>query len=218
MCRKDGTDLFAFTYNESAIWYEYIMDVISFAPDLTYVMVSNGLLNEAPLKELCSVIDAFNIDIKGFNEDFYTNICGAHLDDVLRSLKIVHESGAHLELTYLVIPEYNDNMSEIAEMSAWVRDNLSRDVPLHFTRFHPDNEMMDVPWTPTDTLVRAREIAMEAGLNYVYIGNVMTEEGSDTICPDCGSVIIERTGYLVETVGLDGNCCSNCGRKLSITR
>ena len=218
MCRKDGTDLFAFTYNESGIWYEYIMDIVSYAPDMTYVMVTNGLLNEAPLKDLCSVVDAFNVDIKGFNEDFYTNICGAHLDDVLRSLKIIYESGAHLELTYLVIPEYNDDFDEIAELSEWIRDNLSCDVPLHFTRFHPDNEMLDVPWTSIDTLVKAREIALGAGLNYVYIGNVMTEEGSDTICPGCGSTAIERTGYLVEINGLDDNRCSNCGKVLSIIR
>ena len=218
MCRKDGTDLFAFTYNESAIWYEYIMDVISFAPDLTYVMVSNGLIKEAPLKDLCSVVDAFNIDIKGFNKDFYTHICGAQLDDVLKSLRIIHESDAHLELTYLVIPEYNDDMDEIAELSAWIKDNLSCDVPLHFTRFHPDNEMMDVPWTPVQTLIKARETALDAGLNYVYIGNVMTEDGNDTICPYCGSTVIKRTGYLVEIIGLDEDRCSNCGKKLSIIR
>lgn len=218
MCRKDNSELMAFTYNEPGIWYEYIMDVAHHAPDLTYVMVTNGLLNEAPLRDLCSVIKAFNVDIKGFNTDFYEHICGARLDDVLRSLKVIHESGAHLELTYLVIPEYNDDMGEIAAVSRWIADNLSCDVPLHFTRFHPDNEMLDVPWTPTETLTRARETAMEAGLNYVYIGNVMSEEGSDTFCPECGRIVIERTGYLVDVCGLDGNRCVDCGKVLPIIR
>ena len=218
MCSKEGTASMAFTYNEPGLWFEYIMDITARAPDLRYVMVSNGLLNEAPLKELCNVIDAFNIDLKGFNEDFYMNICGAHLDDVLRSLKIIYDSGAHLELTYLVIPEYNDDLEEIARMSKWVIENLSSDVPLHFTRFHPDNQMVDVPWTPLDTLVNARAVAMSAGLNYVYIGNVMSDGGSDTICPECGSVVIERIGYMVDIIGLDGDRCSNCGRRIHITR
>lgn len=218
MCRKEGMDLMAFTYNEPGIWFEYIMDLTAHAPDLSYVMVSNGLLNEGPLREICSVVDAFNVDLKGFNDDFYTHICGAHLEDVLRSLKVIHMSGVHLEITYLLIPEYNDDMDEIAQMSQWIKDNLSCDVPLHFTRFHPDNELLEAPWTPIETLLRAREVAMEAGLNYVYIGNIMSENGGNTFCPSCGSMVIERTGYLVEITGLDGNRCGTCGAELPIIR
>ena len=218
MCRRENVDSMAFTYNEPGIWYEFIMDIVAHAPDLRYVMVTNGLLNEAPLRDMCSVMDAFNVDIKGFTDEFYRNVCGAHLDDVLRSLKIIYESGVHLELTYLLIPEYNDDEIELRRLSEWIRDNLSCDVPLHFTRFHPDNLMVDVPWTSVESLERAREIAMSVGLSYVYIGNVLSEEGGNTFCSDCGSVVIERTGYLVDIVGLDGNRCTTCGKILPIIR
>lgn len=218
MCRREGVGSMAFTYNEPGIWYEYIMDITSLDPDLVYVMVSNGLLNERPLRDICSVVDAFNVDIKGFSDDFYRNICGANLDDVLRSLVVIHDSGVHLELTYLLIPEYNDGEEELTELSKWIRDNLSCDIPLHFTRFHPDNEMVDVPWTPVESLIRAREIAMSVGLNYVYIGNVISEDGGNTICPICGNVVIERTGYLVDICGLDGDRCDSCGTRLPIIR
>ena len=218
MCRWEDSDFIAFTYNEPGIWYEYIMDVAEHAPDLKYLMVSNGMLNEAPLKDLCGIADAFNIDIKGFDEEFYENICGGRLKDVLDSVRTIFESGKHLEITYLVIPDYNDGEDGIRALSEWVVDNLSPDVPLHFTRFHPDNEMTDVPWTPEDTLIRARNIAKDAGLRYVYIGNIMSDEGSDTFCPGCGKPVIERIGYHVEISGLDGDRCSACGSRIAIIR
>ena len=218
MCRGEGMELMAFTYNEPTTWIEYILDVKRCAPELKIILVTNGLVNEKPLEDLISVTDAFNIDVKGFTEDFYANICGAHLKDVLRTVKRVFDSGKHLELTYLIIPGHNDSKNEIGEFCDWVLENLSADVPVHFTRFHPDNEMTDVPWTPESTLEWAKETAMDKGMRYVYIGNLMTETGSDTVCPRCGNIAVSRLGYLVDTDGLEGTRCANCGEQLPIIR
>ncbi len=218
MCKNEGSDAIAFTYNEPIIWYEYIMDIMECSPDLKCVLVSNGLCCEEPLRQLCKVADAFNIDIKGFDDDFYMSVCGGHLNDVLNSVKIIFEEGVHLELTYLIIPGYNDSEEEIVEFSKWVIDELSADVPVHFTRFHPDNEMDDVPWTPEDTMIKSREVAMKAGLNFVYLGNMMTDYGSDTFCPACGDDVIKRLGYLIDLNKLYGSRCVECGRDLKIIR
>ena len=124
----------------------------------------------------------------------------------------------HLELTYLVIPGLNDSEEDVGRFCEWVRDTLDPDVPVHFTRFHPDYEMTDVPMTPVDTVMRCREIGMERGLNYVYVGNVLTEDGDNTYCPECGEAVVKRLGYLVDVVGLDGDRCSNCGHRIPIIR
>lgn len=216
LCKSEKMDSIAFTYNEPVIWFEYILDVMRCDPSLRCVLVTNGLVNEEPLRELCKVTDAMNIDIKGFTDDFYMKVCGAHLEDVLKTAVIAFEEKVHIELTYLIIPGYNDSEKEILEFVSWVRDNLSVNVPIHFTRFHPDNGMDDVPWTPLDTMVKAMDIATEAGMNYVYLGNVLTEGGSDTYCPECGTTVIKRTGYLVDICGLNGDRCVSCKNKLYI--
>jgi pyruvate formate lyase activating enzyme len=216
MCHNEKLDSIAFTYNEPMIWYEYIMDVAKCDPSLRIVLVTNGLADEKPLRDLCKITDAMNIDVKGFTDDFYMQVCGAHLNDVLAATKISFEEGVHVELTYLIIPGYNDSKDEIRKFAEWVRTELSCDVPVHFTRFHPDNNMETVPWTPLDTMTAAADIASEAGLNYVYLGNVLTEGGSDTYCPECGATVIKRTGYLVDVCGLDGNRCISCHHKLNI--
>jgi pyruvate formate lyase activating enzyme len=218
LCRKERQDAIAFTYNEPMIWFEYMLDVMKADPDLKCIIVSNGLICEEPLKDLCKVADAMNIDVKGFTEDFYKNVCGARLEDVLKSVVTVFESGVHLELTYLVIPGYNDSEEEVGRFCEWVRGRLSEDVPVHFTRFYPDNQMMDVPWTPVETVMRCREIGMEKGLNYVYVGNTLTDDADDTYCPECGTAVIKRLGYLVDIVSLDGDRCSCCKHKLNIVR
>lgn len=216
MCRGEGMDCIAFTYNEPAIWFEYIMDVLERDAALDLILVTNGYINEEPLRELCAIADAVNMDVKGFTDAFYMQVCGAHLAPVLRSAEIVHEEGIHLELTYLVIPGYNDSDDEIRAFCEWVRDHLSEDVPVHFSRFHPDNEMMDVAWTPVETVMHCRDIGMEAGLHYVYVGNTLIEGADDTVCPECGEVVIERLGYLVDITGLDGSRCSKCGHEMNI--
>jgi len=217
-CRKERFDAIAFTYNEPVIWFEYIMDIVKEAPDLRIVLVSNGLICEEPLRELCKVTDAMNIDIKGFTEEFYMKVCGASLADVMKASEIVAEEGVHLELTYLVIPGYNDSKDEIEQFATWVKDKLSPETPVHFSRFHPDNAMMNVPITPIETLFMCRDTAMDCGLVYVYVGNVLTEDASDTHCPNCGTVVIRRTGYIVDIVALNGNRCSQCRQKMNIKR
>ena len=217
-CGKEKFDAIAFTYNEPVIWYEYIMDVVDEAPDMRYVLISNGLVNEDPLRELCRVSSAMNIDIKGFTDNFYMKVCGAHLSDVMRSTEIINEEGVHLELTYLVIPGYNDTEEEIEKFSSWVRDELSPKTPVHFSRFHPDFEMMDVPITTLETLLMCRETAMEGGIEYVYVGNVLDDEASSTYCPECGALVIRRTGYLVDLVALNGDRCARCKHKMHIIR
>ena len=216
LCRSERMDAIAFTYNEPMIWYEYIMDVAECDPDLTCVLVTNGLAEEGPLRDLCKVSSAMNIDVKGFTDGFYMKVCGAHLEDVLSSAKTVHEEKVHLELTYLVIPGYNDSEDELTRFSEWVRDELSGEVPVHFTRFHPDNELTDIQWTPVETLMRAQDLAFGAGLSYVYVGNVLNQGAADTYCPECGNVVIKRLGYMVDIVGLDGTRCSNCRKALNI--
>ena len=165
MCRHEGLDTIAFTYNEPGIWFEYIMDVMRADPDLHLVLVTNGFLNEEPLRQLCGVADAINLDVKGFTEDFYGKICEGRLADVMRSARIIRDEGVHLEITYLVIPGHNDSEDEVGSFCGWVRDELGADVPVHFTRFHPDFEMMDVP----------------------ILG--MVENMSYLVCPDCGKKI-----------------------------
>lgn len=218
LCRKEKMDAIAFTYNEPMIWYEYILDVMACDPDLKCVIVSNGLVNEQPLRDLCKVSDAMNIDIKGFTDEFYMKICGAHLDDVLRSVKIIFEEKVHVELTYLVIPGLNDSQEEVRSFCIWVRDTLSPDVPVHFTRFHPDFEMMDIPITPIETVLECQNIAESCGLNYAYVGNVITDDASDTYCPECGTAVIKRVGYLVDIIAMDGRRCSCCKTRLPIIR
>ena len=218
LCRREGQNIIAFTYNEPSIWYEYIMEVARLDPELEIVLVTNGLVSHEPLLKLCSVADAMNIDIKGFTDGFYVDVCGAHLADVLRSTETVFQQGVHLELTYLVIPGYNDSEDEIRRFCEWVRDSLSPTVPVHFTRFHPDNEMTDVQWTPVETVMTCRDIGLGCGLKHVYVGNTLSDEADDTYCPDCGEVVVRRLGYLVDVVGLDGSRCSHCGCEMNIIR
>ncbi len=218
MCRSEKTDIIAFTYNEPTIWPEYIFDVMRADPELNCVLVTNGFCEEGPLKEICDITDAMNIDIKGFTEDFYGKICGGDMWKVLNSAEIVFEEGVHLELTYLLIPGHNDSPGELRRFTDWVMDSLSPGVPIHFTRFHPDNEMGGVPWTSPESLKDARDLALGAGLENVYVGNIISEDGGDTYCTNCGSAAIKRTGYLVDLSGLDGDRCASCRSTLNIIR
>ncbi len=216
MCKKDGSDIISFTYNEPTMWFEYIRDVMSLDHDLKCVMVTNGLINEEPLREISKIVSAMNIDVKAFTDKFYMKICGAHLEDVLKSVKIAFEEGVHIELTYLMIPELNDSPEEIKKFAEWVYNELSSDVPIHFSRFHPDHDMNDVQWTAPESLIEARNIAMEAGLNYVYIGNIVSEGTGDTYCPNCKAVAVSRLGYRVEIKNMENDRCASCGHSLNM--
>jgi pyruvate formate lyase activating enzyme len=210
-----GCASIAYTYNDPTVFMEYAIDVADAARErgVKSVAVTAGYICPEPRAEFFAHMDAANIDLKGFTEDFYRKVCGAELAAVLDTLEYVHrETGVWLEVTTLLIPGLNDSDAELEAMCGWFAGHLGVDVPLHFTAFHPDWKMRDVPPTPFETLVRARRIARQHGLRYVYTGNVRDPEGGSTWCHACGAQLIGRDGYEIEHYGLapDG-CCMACG-------
>jgi len=206
----------AYTYSEPSVFYEYMHDTALIARErgVKNMYHSNGYLNPEPLKELCKYLDGANIDLKGFTEKFYGEICEATLKPVLNTLKILKEEGVHLEITNLVVPPYNDNMENIREMCLWIADNLGKEVPLHFSRFYPLYKLKNLSPTPVETLEKAREVAIKTGLEYVYIGNVPGHSGENTYCPGDGKLLIHRRGYeIVENNVIEGKC-KFCGRPI----
>ncbi|MDD2714426.1 MAG: AmmeMemoRadiSam system radical SAM enzyme [Candidatus Wallbacteria bacterium] len=206
----------AFTYTEPMIFYEYMLDICRLAKKagLHTVCHSNGSINPEPLRELCPVLDAANIDLKGFNRDFYRNNCGGELDDVLSTLLVLHEQKVWIEITNLVIPGMNDDLELIRKMCEWIRDNLGTDVPLHFSRFYPCYRLTSMTPTPVSTLTKARGIAKKAGLKFVYIGNVPGNEAENTICPKCGKILIKRAGYEILEMNIEEGKCKYCKEKI----
>jgi len=205
----------AFTYNDPVIFLEYARDVAAVCKEreIRTVAVTAGYVNPAPRKELGRFIDAANVDLKAFDEGFYRNISGGQLQPVLDTLRYLrHETDVWLEITNLVIPGHNDSDEELERMCAWVVEHLGPDVPMHFSAFHPDWKMRDVPPTPPATLTRARAIARRAGVRYAYTGNVHDAEGGSTWCHSCGALLIERDWYELGAWGLtaDGRCTA-CG-------
>jgi pyruvate formate lyase activating enzyme len=206
----------AFTYNEPTVFTEYLCDIARAARPLgrRSVLVSCGFMNEAPLAEMCGVLEAIKIDLKGFSPGFYRDVCGAELEPVLRSIRQVATSGVHLEIVNLVVPTLNDSVPMLTDLAKWVVNEAGPDVPLHFTRFHPDYQLSNLPPTPVSTLERAREIAMRQGVHFAYVGNVPGHPGNHTYCPGCGSVVIERDGFLVAAIHLKDGRCNHCGRAI----
>jgi pyruvate formate lyase activating enzyme len=201
----------AFTYNDPVIFAEYAMDAAAACRErgLKTVAVTAGYIHAEPRREFYSLMDAANVDLKAFTEEFYFRLTGAHLAPVLDTLKyLVHETGVWTEITTLLIPTKNDSDAEIRAMSQWIAKELRPDVPLHFTAFHPDYKLDDLPPTPPSTLSRARRIALEEGLQYVYTGNVHDREGGSTFCPRCHAVLIERDWHRIVRHELtdDGHC------------
>ena len=208
----------AFTYNDPVIFLEYAVDVARACRDrgLNTVAVTAGYICPEPRAEMYRFMDAANVDLKGFTEDFYRKLCLGHLQPVLDTLVYLkRETGVWLEITTLLIPGQNDSDAEVTALSEWVMRELGPDVPLHFTAFHPDFRMMDTLPTPPATLSRARRIALRAGLRYVYTGNVHDEEGGSTRCASCGEILIGRDWYVLTRWHLtnDGRCKS-CGTAL----
>jgi len=214
-----GCKSVAFTYNDPVIFAEYAMDVADacHARGIQTVAVTAGYMHAAPRREFYAKMDAANVDLKGFTEDFYFKLTGAHLQPVLDTLAYLkHETTVWFEITTLLIPGKNDADAEIGAECAWIMRELGPDVPLHFSAFHPDWKMTDVPPTPPATLTRARKMALDAGLHYVYTGNVHDLSGGTTSCPACGGVLIVRDWYriLEYRVGADGRCLA-CGAALA---
>jgi pyruvate formate lyase activating enzyme len=205
----------AFTYNEPVIWFEFVRDVALKAKKkgLFTVLVSNGYVNKDPLAEIISFTDAFNIDLKAFNNDFYKNLTGAHIEPVKDALKQISQAGKHLEITTLIIPGQNDSEKDMEYESEWIAGELGKDTPFHLSRYFPMYKRED-PATPPDTLKRLSEIASRR-LNYVYSGNIISDAGQNTKCPKCGKVVTKRSGYIVKIQNLDkkGNC-TGCGTQI----
>ena len=205
----------AYTYNDPVIFLEYALDVAAACKEknIKSVAVTAGYICEEPRKEFFTAMDAANVDLKAFTEDFYWKITGGHLQPVLDTLHYIkHETNVWLELTTLLIPGKNDSSEELEKMTRWVAEELGPDVPMHFTAFHPDWKMMDVPSTPFSTLQRAREIAMKNGIRYAYTGNVHDKSGESTYCHQCGERLIGRDWYELSEWNLDAEGkCKSCG-------
>lgn len=207
----------AFTYNEPTVFYEFMLDTAKLAAKtrLKNVMVSNGYINPKPLEELIPYIDAFNIDLKAFNEDFYKKQTNSKIHPVLESLKQIYLSGKHLEITNLIIPGLNDNELEFRKMMEWIVENLSNRTVLHLSRYFP-HYLMSINATPQETLLNLYKIAKEY-LAFVYLGNVLLDEGSSTSCPICGEKLIERKYYNIKNINLtEKGHCGNCDEKIVI--
>ena len=209
----------AFTYNDPVIFYEYAIDVAEacHAVGVKTVAVTAGYINPGPRARLFRHIDAANVDLKAFTEDFYFRLTRSHLAPVLETLEYLkHETKVWLEITTLLIPGENDSPQEIERLSRWVVERLGPDTPLHFSAFHPDFRMLDKPATPHATLAMARRVAMEQGVRYAYVGNVPDVGRQSTLCHQCGEVLIERDGYELGGWRLDGQGrCRGCGTQLA---
>jgi pyruvate formate lyase activating enzyme len=216
---RSGCASVAFTYNDPVIFAEYAMDVADacHARGLKTVAVTAGYMHDEPRRAFYAKMDAANVDLKAFTEDFYHSLTSAHLQPVLDTLVyLVHETSVWVEITTLLIPGRNDSDTELAAMSEWIMRELGPDVPLHFSAFHPDWKMTDVPPTPAATLTRARDIALNAGLHYVYTGNVHDITGGTTSCPSCGEALIVRDWYDIRAYQLTPlGRCPRCGTRIA---
>lgn len=217
--KKSGCKSIAFTYNDPVIFAEYAVDcaIAAHEQGIKTVAVTAGYITDIARHDFYEHIDAANIDLKGFTQEFYGKICFAELKPVLETLVwLKEESDVWIEVTTLLIPGHNDSDEEISRLTEWFIENLGPEVPLHFTAFHPDFKMMDIPATPPSTLKRARNIAKSKGIYHVYTGNIYDADGQSTYCNNCDSLLIERNWYELGNWGLDdtGNCV-NCGARLS---
>jgi len=207
----------AYTYSEPTVFYEYMLATaqLARAAGLLNVVISAGFINPEPLWELCQAVDAIKIDLKGYDADFYRDVCEAELGPVLETIRTIYETGIHLEIVNLVVPTLNDGLDQLRALAHWVAHDLSPDVPLHFSRFHPQYKLTNLPPTPVETLNRAREIALEEGVRFVYVGNVAGHPGNHTYCPACGEPVVVRQGFAVTEYNLREGNCAYCGEPVS---
>ena len=206
--------LIAYTYNEPTVFTEFVYDCAcaGLEKGIHSVIVSNGYINAEPLERLSEVISAYKVDFKGFSKSFYKDITGGDRDRVMDTIKLLKKLGVWTELVHLTIPTLNDSDDEFKAMANWIMSEVGPDIPVHFTRFHPMYRLTNLPVTPVSTLERARDILMDSGMNFVYVGNVPGHHGEHTYCPECGKTIIERGfGYSVGAVKLRGGKCQYCG-------
>jgi pyruvate formate lyase activating enzyme len=216
MARKAGCDAVSFTYNEPTVFYEHMFDVAQAAKEagLGALFHTNGGMNEEPLAALLETMDAVTVDLKAFTPEFYQKVSSSELEPVLHTLQQIHRSGTHLEIVNLVIPTLNDDMDDVRRMCQWIRDTLSAEVPIHFTRFFPKYRLTSLPATPVTTLENAARIADEEGLQYVYIGNSPGHRRNSTFCPACGERIIARAHFMVGSLDVEEGKCRFCGHSV----
>jgi pyruvate formate lyase activating enzyme len=205
----------AYTYSEPLVWYEQVIETARLARehDFKNVLVTNGYVRSEPLEELLPLIDAMNVDVKAFSDSFYREVCSGRLEPVLRTVERAQGTGCHVEVTCLLIPGLNDSPEEVEALAGWLA-GVSKDIPLHFSRYFPSWKMTRPP-TPLETLKKARDIAAER-LHHVYLGNVWEMPRSETLCPSCGAVLVRREGFAAEAVELEGEKCRKCERSTSI--
>jgi pyruvate formate lyase activating enzyme len=214
-----GCTSLSYTYNEPLINLDYVEDVarLARAEGVKNTLVTNGYISKHALDRVVDVIDATNVDWKAFNDEFYRKHCSADLQSVLDATVEMGRRGVHVEVTFLIIPETNDSPDETRRMARFLVDELGPDTPLHLSRFFPQHRFSHVPPTPVETLTRARKIATEEGVRYVYVGNVALNEYEDTYCPSCGRSVIGRRSYTITDWHLDeGNDCEHCGGHVAI--
>jgi pyruvate formate lyase activating enzyme len=213
--KKSGAQVMAYTYSEPSVWIEYMADVakLGHAAGLKNVMVTSGYINPAPLADLAGCIDAMHIDLKGFDETIYRNLNAGNLKPVLDAILTARKNKIWVEIVNLVVPQWTDNPDTIKKMCAWIRENVGADTPLHFSRFFPLYQLAQLYPTPEETLTKARRIALEEKLQYVYVGNV-PDIDSNTYCPKCKNLLVERNGYRIKILGMKGNACKKCGEKI----
>jgi len=208
----------AWTYNEPTIWLEYTLDCAELAhkDDIKTVYVTNGYMTEETLELLSPLLDAANIDLKGMSDEFYKTVCSAKLQPVLDSIQWMHDAGIHIEVTNLIIPGYNDSEDDIKALVKFMVEEVGVEVPLHFTRFYPHYKMKDVSPTPAETLLKARELALEEGMRYVYVGNIPGLSEENTYCYNCGELLIQRYGFQINKMNLKKGRCPSCNAKIDI--
>jgi pyruvate formate lyase activating enzyme len=216
LAQKHRCASIAYTYTEPTIFFEYAYDTAQIATErgIKNVFVTNGYMTEEALRKIEPYLDAANVDLKGFTDEFYRHTCGAQLQPVLDSIGLMHQMGILVEVTTLIVPGHNDGDEELRQIARFLAD-ISLDLPWHISRFVPHYKMTDVPPTPVGTLHRAAEIGYETGLRYVYAGNVPGDRYENTYCPNCEEIAIQRFGYHTQ-IKLDGNRCKNCGYPLAL--
>jgi pyruvate formate lyase activating enzyme len=216
---KSGSASMSWTYNEPTIWHEFTYDSARLAHQagLKTIYVTNGYITEEALRDISPNLDAFRVDIKAFNDEFYKKTCKAHLQPVLDSSVVARELGMHIEVINLIIPGLNDDPWETTSLVEWVRDNLGVQTPIHFTRFYPMYRMENASPTPVDTLENAWQIAKDAGMEYVYLGNVAGHTYENTFCPKCQTLLIDRNGFsIVKNVITENKTCPKCGYHINV--
>ncbi|MCK4263909.1 MAG: AmmeMemoRadiSam system radical SAM enzyme [Candidatus Aminicenantes bacterium] len=214
--KKNNCPVIAYTYSEPIVFYEYMVDTSIEArkKGIKNVVITGGHINPEPLEKLIEVVDSIKIDLKAFSQNFYTNYVRGELQPVLEAIKIVATSNVWLEIVYLVIPTLNDSPKEIRKLCKWILREVGPEIPLHFSRFHPMYLMKNLPPTPISTLIKVRDIALEEGIHYVYIGNVPGHMAENTFCPNCKKIVIERRGYQIQKNNLKDGRCKYCNHTI----